>query len=108
MRAPYGLRPGAFSRDSDVGVCRHALQGVDRRLLHTFKPTSGDSFKTRTDPGHVFEAYGFVRGGGKAASERWQDGVLLGRYVVGEGESGTFEVAVGAELPHPSDAKDEL
>ena len=89
-------------------MCRHVLQGVDRRLLHTFKPTSGDSFKTRTDPGHVFEAYGFARGGGKTAPERWQDGVLLGRYVVGEGESGTFEVGLGAELPHPSDAKDEL
>ena len=91
-----------------VGVCRHVLQGVDRRLLHTFRPSSGDSFKTRTDPGHVFEAYGFARSGGNAASERWQDGVLLGRHVVAEGESGTFEVRVGAELPHPSDAKDEL
>jgi hypothetical protein len=87
------------------GLRHDVLQGVDRRHLHSFTVDTGSRYISRTDPGHTFEAYGFTIG---LPTTRWQDGILLGRYVAVEGESVVHVNVPTVEklLPHPTSTVD--
>jgi hypothetical protein len=87
------------------GMRGDVLQGVDRRSLHTFTAEAeGDPrYTSRTDPGHTFEVYGFPQG---VSVARWEEGVLLGRWVAAGAGNVFFAMRFHSE--NPSICQDRL